>query len=435
MSRGSALVLGGIAALGVIGLAAWMLRPHETGRIPLTDVGAPPAQPALPGKSSPSPKEEILPAQPSTLSFLGSIQSETQSALSVRMPSRIMAVPVKEGDTVRAGQLLVAFDTTDLHGQINTADAGELAARAQVNKAEKGRAAQKVKADGDVQAARATLQTAQESEKQAAGGVEAARTEQQANVKLAQEGVKKAETGLAQAKQTFASLEELAKIGGVARNELDGAKRQVTTSEADLATAKAQLQQATALDSATGEPMRVAAALRSLQAAQQGVATAKKGVTLAEAGRTQALAVADSEVAAARAGLVQAQAGGAAARSGATQTRLVSPIDGVVSSLAAHPGETAQPGVPLLTVVSLGGLRADALVPARHLSRLSLGQTARVSVDTDPGHTYPAQISDIARIAEPDGRTFRVRFRLLNRTDLRPGQTARITVSLKTDSN
>ena len=423
MTGGKALLIGAMATLTVLGAAAWMLRPHETS--PLQPTGTAATSP--PTKQAPT-DPEIQPSPPAGLSLLGSVQAETQSTLSVRMPGRIVAVAVKEGDTVRTGQTLVSLDDTDVRGQIRQAEAGMSAARAQIFRAEKGRAAQQVKADGEVQTARSTLESTQGRAKQATAGVEAARSEQQTNIHLADEGVRKAEQGLIQAKQTLASLEELDKIGGVARNDLDGARRQVKIADSDLTTAKTQLQHAAALDTATGEPMRVASAQRDLLAAQQGVQAAKTGLALAEQGRKQAMAVAGSEVDAARAALAQAQAALSTAQAGMPQTRLASPIDGVVNAVTARNGETAQPGMPLLTVVSLSHLRADALVPARQMHLLHPGQAARIAVDTDAARSYPAVVSEIARIAEPDGRTFHVRFHLTSKSDLRPGQTARITL-------
>ena len=54
-------------------------------------------------------------------------------------------------------------------------------------------------------------------------------------------------------------------------------------------------------------------------------------------------------------------------------------VCGVAASVGARRGETAQPGVPLVTVVSLSGLRVEALVPARQLSSLKVGQSAKVA--------------------------------------------------------
>ena len=428
MTNGKALTVGGMGVLAVIGVAAWVLRPHEGSPIPVTNVGAPPASPV---KSAPNPEPETLPTTPTSLSLLGSIQSEAQSTLSVRMPGRIVLVAVREGDTVHTGQILVSLDDTDVRGQIRVAEAAALAARTQLNRAEQSRAAQKVKADGDLQTAQSTLDSAQSGAKQAAAGVEAARSEQQTDMKLAREGITQADQEVAQAQQSLASVEELNKVGGVARNDLDGARRQVTIAKSHLTTAQTQLQHATATDTATGEPMRVAAAQRTLQTAQQGVEAAQKGLNLAQRGRKQTMLLAAGDVDAAHAALVQAQAAVTSAQNGTAQTRLASPIEGVVNTVTAHVGDTAQPGMPLLTIVSPSGLRADALVPARQLSGIHLGQEARVTVDTDLIKSYPAVVSDIARVAEPDGRTFHVRFRLISNGNLRPGQNARITVPLR----
>ncbi len=424
LGKGQMLGIGAIAL--VVGMAAWLLYPRPTSSLsPVT----PPATKIEP-QPAPAPNTEVLPSTPSSLSLLGSVQSEAQSTLSVRLPGRIVAVSVREGDTVHAGQTLLTLDDTDVRGQVRQADAAVTTARTQVERAEKGRTAQRVKADSEVLSARAAWQQAQGRAKQAVAAVDAAQSEQQADVRLAQEGIRKAEEGVTQANQTLASLVELSKIGGVSRNDLDGARRQVKIAESDRAAARTQLQRAEVVDAATGEPLRVAVARRDLLAAQQAVQQAADGLTLAERGRKETLAVADSDVNSAKAGLAQAQAGTTTAHTGYAQNRLVSAIDGVATAVTARTGETAQPGTPLVTVVSLAGLRVDALVPARQLALLHPGLAAKVSVDTDPTHPLPATVSEIARVAEPDGRTFRVRFRLSQTAALHPGQSARITIPL-----
>ena len=65
----------------------------------------------------------------------------------------------------------------------------------------------------------------------------------------------------------------------------------------------------------------------------------------------------------------------------------------------------------------------------RLLALFHSGENASVSVDTAPGRVFRAVVSEIARIAEPDGRTFRVKFKLLGAPPLLPGQTARIKVA------
>ncbi len=427
MSLGRGQMLG-IAAIAVlIGAAGWVMRPQNlpTHPLPVNSTGAQ-KEPNI----SPVIETDVLPAIPSSLSLIGSIQSEAQSTLSVRLPGRIVAVRVSEGGAVRAGQPLILLDESDVQSQVRQADAAVTTARSQVDRAERGRTAQKVKADSEVLTARTLWQQAQSRAKQAATAVEAAQSEQRADVRLAQEGVRKAEIASAQAKQTLASLEELNRIGGVAKNDLDSARRQATAAESDLTTARTQLQRAETTGASSAEPLRVAVAQRDLATAREGVQQAADGLSLAEQGRKEAQAVANSEVSGARAMLSQAAAGAVTARTGYAQTRLASAIDGVATAVTARVGETAQPGVPLVTVVSLSGLRAEALVPGRQLTLLKLGQQAKVAADTDLAHAATATITEIARVAEPDGRTFRVRFRLPANTAFRPGQTARITIPL-----
>jgi multidrug resistance efflux pump len=179
-----------------------------------------------------------------------------------------------------------------------------------------------------------------------------------------------------------------------------------------------------------GTPYRVALAQKDVEAAQEGVRQAQQGVRTAQEAKTQILAVADRDIDAANAALQQAQAGATAAREAGDSMRLTSPMAGIATGVTARVGETAQPGMPLLTVVSLNGLHVEAMVTARQLPGLRLAQRARVTADSAPGRTFEAEVSAIARAAEPDGRSFKVQFRFRAApTALRPGQSVQITLS------
>jgi RND family efflux transporter MFP subunit len=212
----------------------------------------------------------------------------------------------------------------------------------------------------------------------------------------------------------------------VSRSDLEGARAQQRVAQSDLQSARDQRERVDAGPGAIS--YRVASAEQDSAAAQAGLKVAREGLKTAEEAGRQTIKVAEQDVRAAQAALDQATAGLTGARVARAQARLTSPIAGVVTNLLARTGETAQPGVPLATIVSLAGLRVDALVPARLLALFHGGQSADVSVDTAPGRVFNAVLSEIARIAEPDGRTFRVKFRLLGAPPLLPGQTARIKV-------
>ncbi len=404
------------------------------------------AQPVATAPTEPSPTGEETTAPPPAagnpptveaggtavdrggLTLLGTVQSGAQAALSVRQPARIAAVYVQEGDRVRRGQLLVQLDASEFAAQERTAQAGVAAAEAQLSKAQVGRKAQKVKADSDVAAAQSGLRQAQAKLRQAILARDAARDEARADRAAAEEGVRKAQVALERAQENLRGLEELSKVGGVSRSDLEGARAQVTVAQSDLETAQAQVRRLEA-GPGNGPSYRVALAQQDVDAAQAGVRQAQEGLQAALRARRQTLALADQDIRAAEAALAQARAGVVGAQATQRTARLVSPLEGVAASVTAHVGETAQPGVPLVTVVSLAGLYVEALVPARQLARLHVGQAARITVEAQPGRIFPTTLSEIARVAEPGGRTFRVRFRFRTaNVALRHGQTAHITV-------
>ncbi len=271
---------------------------------------------------------------------------------------------------------------------------------------------------------------AQAKRGQAQLGVQAAKASDQADLQTAQAAVRKAEEGVKTAQTQLRSLEELAKVGGVARNDLEGARTQAQISQTDLESAREAVRRVQAgPPDQPGVSFRVANALQEANQAQIGVAQALAGVKTARDARAQILSIADADIRIAEAATEQARSGLASASIGQTMSRLISPINGIASNVNAHVGETAQPGQPLLTILSPSGARVEALVPARQLALLRVGQSARVTLDTRPNQSLPAIVYSIAGVAEPDGRAFRVTFHFTSPpSGLRLGQTARIAI-------
>ena len=387
----------------------------------------PPAS-VQPAVTATAPKEEDAApdAFVSALTLTGTVQSGAKATLTARQPAKIVSVSVKSGDAVSSGQILVRLDESDAIAQEQTANAGLIAARAQVQKALAGRDAQITKADADISAAESGRTQAELKWRQAQSGAEAAQNQDAADRKAAHEGIRKAEIALNRAREQVRALEKLSLVGGVSRNDLDGARAQAEIAQADYDSAKAQASQGR---NAAGIGFRVVNAEQDAEAAKAGYAQADAGLMTARKAKADSIQVANQDVSAAKAAVLQAQAGLGAARTAQMAFRLTSPISGAVSDMAARVGETAQPGVPLVTVVSLTGLHVEALATARQLSRIHLGRVAQIAADTEVGKSVAAVVSEIARSAEPDGRTFRVQFRFAPQANLRPGQTVRITLA------
>ena len=367
--------------------------------------------------------------EPGRVSVNGLIVASKQATLSVRFPSLVSAVTAHENGLVRRGDLLVQLDDSEARTQLASARAALQAAKIQESKATTGRKAQQTRTAADISIARAALAEARSKLSQAELALKGAQSESDADIKGAEQQIDKARIGLETATHNAADLEILNKAGGVSRNDLEGARTQVKLAKSDLAAAQLLLSRAMA--GPEGVPFKVAMARKDLEAAKLGVSQAQQGLDSAVKGGPQALAVAEEDIKSARAAVAQAYIGLSGAGKAVASLRLTSPIDGVTTVVAIHPGETAQPGAPLIVVVSAGAVHAEALIPSRYLSQLKIGAHATLIVDTLPGRTLDATVSEISPIAEPDQRSIRVKFRTTSSAGLRPGLAVRISFGAK----
>ena len=106
------------------------------------------------------------------------------------------------------------------------------------------------------------------------------------------------------------------------------------------------------------------------------------------------------EIAAARAVVAEARAAVVLAERRLEQTRLVSPLDGVVLHKNMEVGETAVPGQSILTLMDPRDLWLRAYVPETEMARVKLGQGATLSVDAFPGRVFQGIVSEVASEAE-----------------------------------
>jgi multidrug resistance efflux pump len=77
-----------------------------------------------------------------------------------------------------------------------------------------------------------------------------------------------------------------------------------------------------------------------------------------------------------------------------------SPMDGVILTRNAEPGEFVQPGAVAFSIADLDHLTITVYVPEDRYGQISLGQKAQVTVDSFPGETFPAEVIHIADQAE-----------------------------------
>lgn len=170
---------------------------------------------------------------------------------------------------------------------------------------------------------------------------------------------------------------------------------------AELATAKAQLEQAS----------REAARRRNLEA---GILSAEEIEQAVEAERvarnnfetvrlkTAALAPGQVEEAKLREQLAVAQAQLA-------KTKIRSTVTGTVLTLDVEPGDLIQPGQTLFTIALKGNTEIRVPLDERNLPQLALQQKATVISDAFPDQPFPARINFIAPSIDPQRGTVEVR--------------------------
>ena len=161
------------------------------------------------------------------------------------------------------------------------------------------------------------------------------------------------------------------------------------------------------------------------QRAATASAAAVRGATAQAAGNGSS----GAEAALAQSRLEQALAAEKAAATRLDQLSLRSPAAGTIISRAADPGDTAQIGRAILTLVSGDETRILASVDEKNLGYLKLNQTARATADAYPERPFDALLTFIAPAVDAQRGTVDLKLRVDKAVDyLRPDMTVSVEI-------
>jgi HlyD family secretion protein len=346
------------------------------------------------------------PEEENVLIASGSVEGEAVSIVS-EFGGQIVDIYAGEGDEVEAGQVLVRLDDSLLEAQMAKAKAAVqvaeadlasvragthpaeiLAAQAALHQAIAGRNASRT----GWQSLQLVLDSPQE--------IEAQLVEARTAVELAALRVEQAEAELESAivqrdhYRAQGTLEEK-KLYAAYDYRVQAAQAALDAAKADRAGAR---QRAATLAALRDNPLSLVSQVHSAEA-QFKVAAAGVGVAAAKLDELKASAR-QEEVAVAEAQVSRAQAAAAALQVQIEKMALISPVDGVVTSRSAQPGEAALAGVILLTVANLEEVTLTIYVPEDQLNRVYLGQEVEVRVDSFPQRVFTGTVSYISQQAE-----------------------------------
>jgi membrane fusion protein YbhG len=301
--------------------------------------------------------------------------SGTIEARNIRVGSktggRIVRILVREGDHVKAGQILATFDDAEIAAVQGQASARMDATRAALDKLQNGYRSE------EIAEARAQLAQADASVEEAVRGYRP----EEIGEAIAERD--RAAADESNAKSTYQRYEDLLKDEVISRQQRDDAKARWQQAAAVLNRASQTL----AKLQAGYRPEEIATAKAKQQQAQAVLARLEHGYRA-------------EEVASAKADLAQAQTSYQEIAARRAESKIVAPADAMVEVLDARPGDLVAPNTPIVTLLEQDQLFVRVYIPETKIGLVKLGQTAEVFVDSSPGHGFSASVEQINQMAE-----------------------------------
>ena len=164
---------------------------------------------------------------------------------------------------------------------------------------------------------------------------------------------------------------------------------------------------------------------------KQGATSAKDvedaRIALTQAQNQYQVAQKQYDLRAAEGQLMSAKAKASGAEAQLSYTKIVSPINGVVTDRPFYAGETAPIGSPILTVMDLSQVVARAHVSQQEAAALKVGDAASLSL---PGETpVPGNVSLVSPALDPNSTTVEVWVQARNPgMQLKPGASVKVSM-------
>lgn len=331
---------------------------------------------------SPAPDDPVAAAAEAAASTTVSVSGEVAPAqwttLSFAQAGIVGEITVKEGDAVKAGNVLARLDTPDLTAQLAQKEAAIKVAQANL--------AQLTAPPhpDEIEAARQAVKAAQARVAEAA-----ARRDRlfsaitPGDVLQAQAQVYAAQV---QQDKLQEAMDKILKKGGFALAAGESVGNRLQAANLELAAAQAVLTDLQ--DGPQPDQLRIANAQIGVAQAQVKAAQARLDLLLAG---PQA-----EEVALAEAQIDQAEAEAAQVQAQLKQAQIVAPFDGVVAKVFIDAHQFVGPGVPIVQVADLNSLRVETSdLSENDVARIKVGDRAMVRFDALPDVTVTGTIARI----------------------------------------
>jgi HlyD family secretion protein len=306
----------------------------------------------------------------------GTVQPERSVNVSPKTSGVLKQLLVKEGDLVRAGQVVAYMDNSNLQGQLLQARGNLAAAEANLNKVIAGSRSQ------DIAGATAQVDEAQASLQKLIAGNRAQ------DIAQAQANLNKVQATYRQAEEDLHRNQKLQAAGAISQQALSLARSNRDSAQAQVE----QAQQALNLLKAGSRPEDIAQARSILHQRQATLNLLKAGSR-------------PEDIAQARAQVMAAEGAVAIVERNIDDTVIRAPFAGIIARKYADPGAfvtptTAGSAVTSATSSSILSLASTneivAQVAEASISQIQIGQVAKIQVDAYPGKIFEGKVTQVA---------------------------------------
>ena len=304
------------------------------------------------------------PALPENVVFLSGRVEGDESAVAGKTTGRLMEANFREGDLVKAGDVIAVLDDTQIRFREDQAHAGVAQAEARLR------------------AARQQIAVLNEQIRQSGVEKNQSETDAQGRVRQAEADVAAAEAQLAQQEASYQlavfdrdAYTRLAKSGAVSERQ---GKQAQSAAEAQAAV--------------------VAAAKRRVEAAHGALTTAQSALKNPDIRSVQIsviekqIAQQQAEIASAVADEQKAKAQLEEATANRNDLKITAPFDGTIVTRTAEPGEMLTAGTPVVTLLDLRKVYLRGYIPEGEIGRVKVGQSARIYLDSNRDQPLDAYV-------------------------------------------
>ncbi len=313
---------------------------------------------------------------PIVISANGTVEAKQSTNVSPKSSGQLKSLLVKEGDFVKAGQVLAYMDDSNLQGQLIQAQGSLAAAQANLQKAIVGNRPQ------EIAQSQAQLEQAQASLQKAEAGNRAQ------DIAQAEARLKSAQASFTKAEDDFQRNQQLYNAGAISLQTVNQKRADRDSAQATVN----ETQQALALQKAGSRTEDIEQLKGVVQEKQQALALLKAGTR-------------KEDIDAVRAQVTQQQGNLKTIQTQIQDTVIRAPFSGIVTSKYADPGDFVTPttsgssvsGSTSSSILSLASTyQVAANVAETDISKIKIGQSVTITADAYPDKTFKGKVASIA---------------------------------------